>query len=239
MPRTGTTLVERILAGHTGVFAAGELTNFAVQMMKLARAKAQGGSPNRDDLVRLTTELDFAALGSAYVESTRPFTGQTARFIDKLPLNYLYLGLIHLALPKATIIHVQRNPMDTIYAVYKTLFTDAYPFSYRLEELAHYYVAYHALMEHWHAVLPNAIQAVRYEQLVADVDTEARRLVAACGLEWQPACLEFHKSIEASTTASAVQVRKPVYRTSVRKWRDYETQLQPAVEILRDAGIMD
>jgi tetratricopeptide (TPR) repeat protein len=237
MPRTGTTLVERILASHTGVFAAGELSNFAVQMMSQVRQKAKSNAVTRDDLVRLTTELDLAALGRAYVESTRPLTGHTARFIDKLPLNFLYLGLIHAALPNATIIHVQRDPMDTVYAVYKTLFVDAYPFSYKLEELARYFVAYHELMEHWNRVLPNVIQTVRYEQLVSDVEAESRQLVEDCGLEWQPGCLDFYKKDEASTTASSVQVRRPVYQSSVGKWRDYEAQLQPAVEILREAGI--
>ena len=238
MPRTGTTLVERILASHTDVFAAGELSNFAVQMMRQVRAKAASRAVSRDELVKLSAGLDFVALGKAYVDSTRPATGHTARFIDKLPLNYLYVGLIHLALPRAKIIHVQRDPMDTIYAVYKTLFTDAYPFSYDLEELAAYFVAYSELMEHWHAVLPGNIQTVRYETLVSEVDIEARRLVEACDLDWQPACLEFYRNAEASTTASSVQVRRPVYQSSVGKWRDYETQLQPAVAVLRNAGII-
>lgn len=239
MPRTGTTLVERILASHSDVFAAGELTNFAVQMMGLVRKMPASAPGSRDDLVRLSTQIDFAALGRAYVASTRPFTGHTPRFIDKLPLNYLYVGLIHLALPNATIIHVQRDPMDTIYAVYKTLFVDAYPFSYRLDELAHYFVEYRRLMDHWEGALPGVIRTVRYEELVDDVETESRRLVEACGLEWQDTCLDFHKSDEASTTASSVQVRKPVYRSSVKKWRDYEAQLQPALEILREAGIVE
>ena len=239
MPRTGTTLVERILASHSDVFAAGELSNFAVQMMTQVREKAPSRAVSRDDLVRLTAGLDFAALGKAYVDSTRPATGHTAKFIDKLPLNYLYVGLIHLALPNATIVHVQRDPMDTIYAIYKTLFVDAYPFSYDLEELARYFVAYHELMQHWHAALPNVIQTIRYDELVSNVDVEVRRLVDACGLDWQPECLEFYRNTEASTTASSVQVRRPVYRSSVGKWRDYEARLQPAVTILRDAGIID
>lgn len=237
MPRTGTTLVERILASHTDVFAAGELSNFAVQMMSQTRQKVASGSATRDDLVVLSTELDFAALGEAYVASTRPLTGHTAKFIDKLPLNYLYIGLIHLALPNATIIHVQRDPMDTIYAVYKTLFVDAYPFSYQLDELARYFVEYHHLMEHWNKVLAGTIHTIRYEDLVSDVENESRQLVEACGLDWQAGCLDFHKSDEASTTASSVQVRRPVYQSSVQKWRDYEAQLQPAIEILREAGI--
>ena len=140
---------------------------------------------------------------------------------------------------RAKIINVQRDPLDTCYAVFKTLFADAYPFSYDLEELAHYYVAYHRLMEHWHTVLPGVVHTVRYEDLVTNTEAEARRAIKHCDLEWQPECLEFHRSKEASTTASTVQVRRPVYQSSVGRWRDYEQQLQPVVEILRDAGIVD
>jgi tetratricopeptide (TPR) repeat protein len=237
MPRTGTTLAERILARHTDIHAAGELTNFAKQMMSLVQSKAAGRELNRDALVRLSTEIDFAKLGAAYVGSTRPFTGYTRHFTDKLPLNYLYVGLIHLALPDAKIINLRRHPMDTCYSVYKNLFVDAYPFSYDLEELAQYYVAYDRLMKHWNDVLPDVICTVHYEELVNNVEAESRRLVEYCGLEWQPDCLTFYESDEASTTASAAQVRKPVYRSSIGRWRNYEQQLQPVVKILEDAGI--
>ena len=238
MPRTGTTLLERILGRHTDVFAAGELTNFAVEMMRLVRERAADRRLDRDELVAVSADIDFSRLGQAYVDSTRPATGNTPHFIDKLPLNYLYVGLIHLALPDARIIHVQRDPMDTCYAVYKTLFTDAYPFSYDLEELGNYYVAHHRLMTHWHAVLPGVMHAIRYEDLVTDLDAEARRVVEYCGLDWQPECLDFHKSEAASTTASAAQVRRPVYQSSVGRWREYEQQLQPVFRILQDAGIV-
>jgi tetratricopeptide (TPR) repeat protein len=239
MPRTGTTLVERILASHSEVSSAGELTNFAVEMMRLVRERAAGRQLPRDALVELSADIDFAKLGEAYIESTRTVTGGTRHFVDKLPLNYLYVGLIHLALPNAKIVHVQRDPMDTCYAVYKNLFVDAYPFSYDLEELARYYVAYDGLMKHWHAALPGVMHAVRYEDLVSDVDREAHRLVEYCGLDWQPACLDFHKLDAVSTTASAAQVRRPVYQSSVGRWRDYEQQLQPVYNILQNAGIVD
>lgn len=237
MPRTGTTLVERILGSHSKVFAAGELNNFALQLMSLVRGDLQEQRVDRDELVRRSSQVDFAKLGARYIQSTRPFTGHTARFIDKLPLNYLYVGLIHKALPNARIINVQRDPMDTCYAVFKTLFTDAYPFSYDLEELANYYVAYHELIDHWNAVLPGVMHTVTYESLVEDVEAESRRLVDFCGLEWQKRCLSFHESDDASTTASAVQVRRPVYKSSVGLWRKYSEQLQPVVERLQAAGI--
>jgi len=237
MPRTGTTLVERILASHSDVFAAGELNNFAIQLMKMVRAQSGNNKLARDELVEMSSRLDFKLFGESYVESTRPFTGHTDRFIDKLPLNYLYVGLIHLALPSARIINLQRDPMDTCYAIYKQLFVGAYPFSYKLEELGQYYVAYHKLMTHWNAVLPGVVHTIHYETLVNDIENEARRLLEFCDLDWQPQCLEFHKNKEASTTASTVQVRQPVYQSSVGKWRNYEKQLQPISDILEIAGI--
>ncbi|MDT8320183.1 MAG: sulfotransferase [Xanthomonadales bacterium] len=237
LPRTGTTLVERILSSHADVFAAGELTHFAEQMMRLVRA--QGGAPpqDRNELVQRSTGLDFRALGRAYIESTRPFTGHTARFIDKLPLNFLYVGLIHLALPNARIVSVRRHPLDTCYAIYKQLFVDAYPFSYDLTELGRYYVAYDRLMKHWESVLPGVVHTVRYEDVVEDLDTEARRLVAYCGLDWQPRCLAFHSNPQASTTASTTQVRQPLYRSSVGRWKDYREELAPLIEVLEAAGV--
>lgn len=238
MPRTGTTLVERILASHTDVTAAGELVDFAEQMMAQVRQTVTVPPVSREALVQLSTGIDFAALGRAYIAKTARVAGNTPRFVDKLPLNYLYVGLIHLSLPNAKIVHVARDPMDTIYAIFKTLFTDAYPFSYTLDELARYYVEYHRLMEHWCNALPDVVYTVRYEDLVADVETHSRHLLQACGLDWQARCLDFHLYDAASTTASAVQVRQPVYQSSVQKWRNHAAQLQPAFEILNEAGIV-
>ena len=238
MPRTGTTLVERILASHSDVFAAGELNNFAAQLMTMMRAQNADKTLSRDEIVECSAKLDFRSLGDSYLSSTRPFTGHTPKFIDKMPLNYLYVGLIHLALPNAKIINLKRNPLDTCYAIYKQLFVDAYPFSYDLEELGRYFVAYHQLMEHWNAVLPGVVHTVEYEKLVGDIETESRRLLEFCDLDWQPQCLKFYENREASTTASTVQVRQPVYQSSVGKWRDYEKQMQPVVEILQQAGVL-
>ncbi|MGI9247933.1 MAG: sulfotransferase family protein, partial [Woeseiaceae bacterium] len=157
---------------------------------------------------------------------------------DKLPLNYLYAGLIHLALPNAKIINLKRHPLDTCYAIYKQLFLDAYPFSYDLKELGQYYVAYHQLMEHWHTVLPGVVYTIEYEKLVSDFENETRKLLDHCDLDWQSECLRFYENREASTTASTVQVRQPVYQSSVGRWRNYEKQLQPVVDILADAGLL-
>ncbi|MCB1729385.1 MAG: sulfotransferase, partial [Halieaceae bacterium] len=126
---------------------------------------------------------------------------------------------------------------DTCYAIYKTLFQDAYPFSYDLAELGQYYIAYHRLMQHWQQVMPGVIHTLHYEQLVADTETRSRALLACCGLPWEERCLRFHANPDASTTASASQVRMPVYTSSLGRWRDYRDQLQPLARMLREAGI--
>ena len=245
MPRTGTTLVQRILGSHSQVFSAGELSTFSVQLTRLARqaqavtqsAKQQATPDSRLDFVARTAHLDFRALGEAYMAKTRPLRDEHPFFIDKLPFNYLYAGLIHLALPRAKIINLQRHPMDTCYAVYKQLFKDAYPFSYDLDELGRYYVAYHHLMQHWNAVMPGVMHTLHYEAVVADVEGEARRLLQYCALPWEDQCLRFYEDTQASTTASALQVRQPVYDTSVGKWRHYARQLEPLRVLLENAGI--
>jgi hypothetical protein len=156
-----------------------------------------------------------------------------------LPFNFRYCGLIHQALPNAKIVHLTRDPLDTCFAVYKTLFINAYHYSYQLDELAQFYIGYRRTMDHWHAVLPGVICDVNYEQLVADPPAQCRRLLEWCGLPWQDEVLDFHQSRVASTTASAAQVRQPVYTSSVKKWRNFESQLQPVLRRLAAAGLVD
>ncbi len=237
MPRTGTTLVERILDSHSQVQSAGELNNFSLELIGLVRKSTGPKRLSRLEFVAAAATVDHCALGEAYIAATRPLRDGSPRFIDKLPFNYLYAGLIHLALPAAKIINLQRHPMDTCYSVYKQLFRDAYPFSYELDELAQYYIAYHRLMQHWNAVMPGVILTLRYEALVADLEGESRRLLDYCNLSWEDQCLRFHENRQASTTASALQVRQPIYSTSVDKWRRYERQLDPLRQRLEHAGI--
>jgi hypothetical protein len=237
MPRTGTTLVERILGSHSQVFPAGELSNFSLELIALVRKATRGRRLSRVEFVAASATVDFRTLGEAYLAATRPLRDTRPRFIDKLPFNFLYAGLIHLALPKAKIVNLQRHPMDTCYAVYKQLFRDAYPFSYDLDELGPYYIAYHQLMRHWNEVMPGVIHTIRYETLVAGLEEESRRLLAYCNLPWEDQCLRFHENRQASTTASATQVRQPVYSSSIGKWRRYERQLEPLRRLLEDAGI--
>lgn len=234
MPRTGTTLAERILSSHPAVHAAGELTAFAEAMMAAIRA---GGDAGGGSLVERAARLDMAALGRDYIARTRPQTGHTARFIDKLPLNFLYCGLIRLALPGARIIHLTRDPLDACHAVLKTYFTGGYPFSYDIGELAAYYAAYRRLMDHWHVAMPGAIMDLAYEDLVHDLETHARRLVAHCGLEWDPVCLDFHRNAAPSTTASADQVRRPLYTSSIGQSRHYPAFVEAMRAALAGHGI--
>lgn len=237
MPRTGTTLVERIIGSHSKVKSAGELPNFSQVMTKMVKSESAGAEINQSEMVAASLDLDMRQLGESYIESTRGLSGDTEHFIDKLPFNYLNIGLIRLALPSAKIIHVTRDPMDTCYAVYKTLFQRAYPFSYSVEDLGRYFIAYTSLMRHWKKVFPGMMHEVAYEALVNNPDQESRRLIEHCELEWEDQVSRFHESSAPSMTASASQVRQPVYRSSVGKWRNYEEQLRPLADILQSAGI--
>jgi tetratricopeptide (TPR) repeat protein len=237
LPRSGTTLVERILGSHSQVLAAGELNHFAAALVAAAQARNGGKPLPRPQLIAATRALDFAALGIDYLERTRPATGQRPRFTDKMPLNYLYCGLIRRALPNARIIHVTRHPMASCYAMFKTLFRDGYPFSYDLGDMARYYVGYRRLMDHWRRSMPGVIYDISYDRLVADQASESHRLLAACGLEWEQACLEFHRNPTATTTASASQVRRPIYDSSLTQWRHYDKQLRGLQTQLQAAGI--
>jgi len=239
MPRTGTTLVERILGSHADVIPLGELVDFPAEMSALARqthARIGASDPN---LLRASLQMDFAELGRNYLNAVQPLASGKARFVDKLPFNFRYCGLIHQALPNARIIHLTRDPLDTCYSVFKTPFINAYHYSYQLDELAQFYVEYRRTMDYWHAVMPGVICDVSYEELVTDPVVQCRRLLEWCGLPWQESVLEFHQLRIASTTASAAQVRRPIYRSSVGKWRHFEQELQPVVRRLAAAGLVD
>jgi tetratricopeptide (TPR) repeat protein len=237
LPRSGSTLVDRILGSHSQVHSAGELHAFAMALVDAVRRQSGESNLPRRELVLHSARVDFEALGTSYMKLALSGVPADMRFTDKMPLNYLYLGLIRRALPKAKIIHVSRKPMAAGYAMYKMLFQDGYPFSYDLTELGQYYVAYHRLMNHWRKVLPGAIYDLAYEDLVADQVGETRKLLQHCGLEWQDACANFHLNAAAATTASASQVRQPIYTESVSQWRHYAQELTELSELLRAGGI--
>jgi tetratricopeptide (TPR) repeat protein len=215
LPRTGTTLVERIIASHRQMRSVGETGAFAAELRR-----AMQTSPNGKDV---------AGIGQRYVDAVTAFRmPQGDRFVDKTLQNYLSCGLIHAALPKAKIILVQRHPLDACWAIYKAHFEGMFPFSYHQIELAEYYLAYRRLTRHWLNTLPSdALLEINYEDVVTDQTAASRRLIGFVGLPWDDEVLRFHESPAPSATASAVQVRRPIYASSVGKWRNHSERLAP------------
>ena len=215
LPRTGTTLVERIVASHPAVRSVGETGAFAAELARATAAGASGADP--------------AGIGRNYLEAAslvRP--PPNARFVDKTLENYLYCGLIHVTLPRAKIILVQRRPMDACWAMYKAHFAGKFAFSYDQEELADYYLAYRRLSAHWKATLPaHALLEISYEDVVRDQEAESRKTIEFLGLSWDDEVLRFHESKAPSATASAVQVRRAIYASSIGKWRHHADALAP------------
>ncbi|HEY0922163.1 tetratricopeptide repeat-containing sulfotransferase family protein [Rheinheimera pacifica] len=237
MPRTGTTLVERVLTQHEDVHSVGELSLFPQLLASMAQQyMAQHKSVG--SLHEAALKIDFAELGRRYTIAVAEISAGKPYTLDKLPINFLYCGFIKKALPNARIIHLCRNPMDSCYAIFKTLFINAYSFSYDLDELANYYITYKNIMAHWHSVMPGAILDVHYEEMVNDAAKTTQRLVQWCGLTYKSELLEFHKADSVSTTASAAQVRKPIYKSSVEKWRNVETELTALQFKLKQAGVV-
>jgi hypothetical protein len=238
MPRSGTTLVERILSSHSQVLSAGELQNFALCVKQLA------GTPSNRVLdvptIEASVAIDFADLGRRYVDSTRPATGSTPRFVDKMPLNFFYAGLIRLALPNAKIVCLRRDALDTCLSNFRQLFAltfSYYNYSYDLGDIGRYYVAFDRLLAHWDRALPGAVLQLRYEDLVLDQEAQTRRLLEFCGLPWEEGCLAFHENRAPVATASAVQVRQPLYASSIGRWRRYAHHLEPLAEDLARCGV--
>jgi tetratricopeptide (TPR) repeat protein len=215
LPRTGTTLVERIIASHAAMSSVGETGAFASEMRRTMKDTVTGADP--------------AAIGRRYIDAATAFHGpQNVRFVDKTLQNYLYCGLIHAALPAAKIILVQRHPLDACWAIYKAHFQGKFSFSYHQIELAEYYLAYRRLTQHWRATLPqDVLLEVSYEDIVRDQAAASRRFVGFVGLPWDDEVLRFHESPAPSATASAVQVRRPIYSSSVGKWRHHAERLAP------------
>ena len=232
LPRTGTTLVEQIISSHASVYGAGELQAFPVETIKAVKRLA-GRSVAKQEFVDLALRVDAAELGRSYVDAVRPQAARAPFFVDKQPMNYLYAGLIRRALPNSRMIAVARDPIDACFAMYRTLFTGAYPFSYELSELAEYYAAWYRLTRHWQSVLGESLLVLKYEDLVTDLESASRRLLAHCGLRWDEACLAFEKHARAVTSASAVQVRRPLYSSSVGRWRNYREDLTPLLDSLK------
>jgi tetratricopeptide (TPR) repeat protein len=233
MPRSGTTLTEQIIASHPEVYGAGELHD----LLKVAHRNITGTTDAIvfPDNLRSLDHATLAAWGAEYVSGLQQRAPDARHITDKMPANFFAVGLIHLMLPNARIIHVNRNPVDTCLSCFTRLFNRKQEHTYDLAELGQYYVHYARLMEHWRKVLPaGAFLDVRYEDIVADQEAQARRLIAYCGLEWNDACLDFHNTKRSIRTASVTQVRQPIYSTSVERWRHYEKFLGPLLDALGD-----
>lgn len=233
-PRTGTTLLDRIVAAHSTVSSAGELRHMGFALRKVTGVKE--AKQFSTALLRAIPDADAAAIGDAYLASTAGLR-DAPRIIDKLPSNYLYLPLIAAALPGARILHMTREPMDACFAIYKHLFADAYLYSYDLEELARHHVRYANLMNVWRERLPGRFLDVRYEDLVQDTEKVAREVCDFLDLSWEQSCLRYYDESGTVTTASTVQVREAPHDRSIGRWRHYAEQLEPVRKILDAAGV--
>ena len=227
LPRSGSTLLEQILASHSQVDGTSELREM------IAIARRLGGKRNRGDvslypaiLADLTSE-QCRELGEEYVEQTRIQRGDAPFFIDKMPNNFQHVALISLVLPNAKIIDARRHPMATCFSGFKQLFAAGQSFTYGQTDIARYYSDYARLMAHWDEVLPGKVLRVKYEHVISDVETEVRRILDYCDLPFEEACLSFHETQRAIRTASSEQVRQPIYSGAVEQWRHYEKHLEP------------
>ncbi|MGE3877165.1 MAG: sulfotransferase [Parvibaculaceae bacterium] len=229
MPRSGTTLVEQIIARHPQAGGAGELD----RLWKVGRGFHYYDAPDKFlATIDAKHEVEMTMLGEKYVELLQFFAPKASRIVDKLPHNFELLGLIALILPEARIVHLRRNPIDTCLSCYQTRLNEKHGYSKDLRTLGLYYREYARLMAHWREVLPLKFLDLDYERLTTDFESEARRLIAFLDLQWDPACLSFHEATAAVRTFSRNQVRNPIYQTSVGRWRRYEEELQPLVAAL-------
>jgi len=235
LPRTGTTLADRIIGSHSQVQSVGE-TQF-MQMVLRRESGIESDEKMTPEMIEACAGLDIDIIGRGYMDMLAYRLGAEPMFVDKLPFNILYLGFITKAFPEARIVRMKRNPMDSCFSMYKQVFTWAYKFSYTLEGLGKYFVAHQRLVDHWRETLRDRFIEVEYEALVADQENQTRRLLDKLGLAFEEACLEFDKNKAATSTASSIQVRQKIYTGSVNRWKRYEKQLQPLRDYLEDAGI--
>lgn len=239
MPRSGTTLTETIIASHPMVYGAGELND----ILEIAAENRGNGAISDTSIgyplnLQGITQAELRTMGEGYIRGLQARAPSSPRITDKMPANFNCLGLIHLMLPKAKIVHVKRNPVDTCLSCYTRLFHKSQFQSYDLEEIGRYYRNYATLMEHWRNVLPaGSFYEIQYEDIIADAEGQSRALIDYCGLEWNDACLDFHKTERNIRTASVTQVRQPIYKTSVEKWRHYEKHLGPLLNALGDLAV--
>jgi Tfp pilus assembly protein PilF len=229
LPRSGTTLIERILTGLPDVRSNGETENFSRSLLAATAAGPR-------DIFERAAEAPADSVAANYARAANVHASSD-KIVEKLPMNYLYLGAIARALPDASILAVRRSPLDSCFAMYRTLFGEAYPFSYDVTELARYYAAYERLMNHWRGVLGDRLHEIAYEELVKDPQRVGAAAAAYAGLSWSDSAVDIRKNAAVSLTASAAQIRRPIYGTSSGRWRHYRAELQPLIQALHRRGV--
>jgi predicted Zn-dependent protease len=234
LPRSGSTLIEQILASHSSVEGTMELADIPRMVQDLEGRSEQHGEPRYPAVLARLTADDCRRLGEKYLTDTLPYRRGKPFFVDKMPNNFRHLGLIHLILPQARIIDARREPMACCFSNFKQLFASGQQFTYSLEDIARYYRAYVELMAHWETALPGKILRVQHEDLVDDLEGEVRRILQFCGLGFEPACIDFHLTGRQVHSASSEQVRQPLYREGLEQWRNFEPWLGPLKAALGD-----
>ena len=239
LPRTGVTLVERVLESHSVVTTHGELMTLPQKVVAHCMRLPDMPAASAAELASKSLSVDYAALGEDYLAAARPANEAMAHFVDAQPLNFIYMGFVRLALPKAKIILLQRDPMDTCYAIFKTLFEKGHPYSNELEELAHYFVASRKLTDHWLQVIPDAIHVVNFEQLLSDPRPVIEDLLEYCSLSFEESCIGYFDSAGEAATPGVEQTRRAFSRAAIGNWKNYAEQLQPVADILEKAGLLE
>ena len=235
LPRSGSTLIEQILASHSQVEGTQELADIQRIVLELQGREPDLDNPRYPGVLTAMAREDFARLGARYLADTRAYRTDKPFFIDKMPNNFRHVGLIHLMLPRARIIDARREPMACCFGNLKQLFTHGQEFTYSAEDIARYYRTYLDLMRHWDEALPGRVLRVQHEDMIADLGTQVRRILDHCGLDFEPGCVEFHKNRRSVRTPSSEQVRQPIFREGLDQWRKYEPWLGPLKEALGDA----
>ena len=232
LPRSGSTLLEQILASHSQVDGTMELPNILSLAQKLRRGEVLSGTSHYPSVLKTMDSDTLEGFGETYINDTRVHRGKAPFFIDKMPNNFRHIGLISLILPNAKIIDARRHPMGCCFSAFKQLFHEGQEFSYGLDEVGTYYKDYVELMDHWDKVLPGKVLRVQYEDVVADLDTQVRRILDYCGLDFEDSCISFHETERSVRTPSSEQVRQPIYQSGVDQWKNFEANLEPLKKAL-------
>jgi hypothetical protein len=235
LPRSGSTLIEQILASHSAVEGTQELAEIPRYVLELHGRERNFESPRYPGILTELSAAEFVRFADKYLNDTRVYRTGKPRFIDKMPNNFRHIGLIHLMFPHAKIIDARREPMACCFGNLKQLFSRGQEFAYSIEDIGRYYRTYLELMEHWDAALPGRVLRVHHEDVVDDLDRSVRRILDFCELPFEPACIEFHRTERSIRTASSEQVRQPIFREGLDQWRRYEPWLGPLREVLGDA----